>query len=121
MRSGARRAALVLGLLVLAPGAARASDSEPSRGALLLLHSDSACPASVKVSERVAAILGLPVGTTIDELAELTHEGSGLTVRLRGKDQRILGERVLPPDEDCGALEQAAATRTREVDVAAAT
>jgi hypothetical protein len=63
----------------------------------------------VKVSERVAAILGLPVGTTIDEIAELTHEGSGLTVRLRGKGQRLLGERVLPPDEDCGALEQAAA------------
>jgi hypothetical protein len=58
---------------------------------------------------RLNEILGLPSGALLDEAVELTHEGSGLTVRMRTNDQRVLGERVLPPDDDCDALARAVA------------
>jgi len=111
MRGGARWAAVFLGGVLWLPSPARAEEpgAASEAGPIIVVHADSACPAAAPVTGRLAAILGFPPGTVLDELAELTREGSGLSVRLRGKDGRLLGERVLPSDDDCEALAHAAA------------
>jgi len=111
MPGGARLAAAFLGVVLgfPTPGRAEEPSGTSGSGAIIVVHADSACPVSDPVVRRLTAILGFPPGTVLDEFAELAHEGSGLSVRLRSKDRRLLGERVLPADDDCEALAQAAA------------
>lgn len=92
-------------LLVTRAGAA----PDDTSAWLLSIRSDSACPPAALVDRRTRELLGLAAEVALKESVELAHEGTGLSVRLRGEDQRLLGERVLPLEEDCDALARAAA------------
>jgi hypothetical protein len=109
MRFGPRvitRAALGV-VALLAAASARAAPPDAADGWLLSVRSDSACPDAAAVDRRTRDLLGLGRGVTLREFVELSHEGTGLSVRLRGADQALLGERVLPLDEDCDGLARA--------------
>jgi hypothetical protein len=97
----------VAALVLLLAGSARAQPAARDDGWLLSIRSDSACPDAGTVDRRTRELLGLGGDVSLRESVELAHEGSGLSVRLRGDDQRLLGERVLPLDEDCDALARA--------------
>lgn len=95
-------------MVVLAFSAsARGAPDDRTEGWLLAVQSDSACPDAATVDRRTRELLGLAGDVTLKESVELAHEGSGLAVRLRAEDQRMLGERVLPLDDDCDALSRA--------------
>jgi hypothetical protein len=100
------RAALGV-VALLAAASARAAPPDTADGWLLSVRSDSACPDAAAVDRRTRDLLGLGPGVTLRESVELSHEGTGLSVRLRGADQALLGERVLPLDEDCDGLARA--------------
>jgi hypothetical protein len=84
-----------------------AAPPDTTGGWLLSVRSDSACPDAASVDRRTRELLGLGPEVTLRESVELAHEGTGLSVRLRGDEQRLLGERVLPLEEDCEALARA--------------
>jgi hypothetical protein len=100
------RAALGV-VAMLAAASARAAPPETAGDWLLSVRSDSACPEAAAVDRRTRDLLGLGQGVTLRESVELSHEGTGLSVRLRGDNQALLGERVLPLDEDCDGLARA--------------
>jgi hypothetical protein len=95
------------GLLLAVPS--RAEPGARSEGWLLSIRSDSPCPDAAAVDRKTRDLLGVGVETALPESVELTHEGSGLSLKLRSDDQRLLGERVLPLEEDCDALARAVA------------
>jgi hypothetical protein len=102
----ATRAALGVVAMLVAAGAS-AAPPEAASGWLLSVRSDSACPDAATVDGRTRDLLGLGPGVALSEAVELAHEGTGLSVKLRGDDQRLLGERVLPLEDDCDALARA--------------
>jgi hypothetical protein len=92
---------------LLLAGSVRAEPAARDDGWLLSVRSDSACPDAATVDRKTRELLGLGKEVSLRETVELAHEGSGLSLKLRGDDQRLLGERVLPLDEDCDALTRA--------------
>jgi hypothetical protein len=100
------RAALGVAAMLAAAGASAAPD-DTTGGFLLAVRSDSACPSAATVDRRTRDLLGLDARVVLLESVEILHEGTGLSVKLRGGDQGLLGERVLPLDEDCEALARA--------------
>jgi hypothetical protein len=102
----ATRAALGVAA-ILAAANASAAPADTSDGFLLSVRSDSACPDAATVDQRTRDLLGLGAGVALRESVEIVHEGTALSVRLRGADQGLVGERVLPLDEDCDALARA--------------
>jgi hypothetical protein len=110
MRSVSRattRAALGVAAAMLVTASASAAPAATPEGWLLAVRSDSACPDAAMVDRRTRDLLGLGAGVALRESVEILHQGTGLSVKLRGEDQGLLGERVLPLDEDCDALARA--------------
>jgi hypothetical protein len=69
-----------------------------------LVVSAQDCPAAGVVDARVREILGLRPGSALEERAIIDRTGSSLRVTLRGKDDRVLGDRVLRADGSCDEL-----------------
>jgi hypothetical protein len=70
----------------------------------LLVTSGQECPAPGTIDARVREMLGARPSDTFEERATVEREGTSLRVRLRGKDERVLGERVLQVEGTCDEL-----------------
>jgi hypothetical protein len=103
----ATRAALGVAAILAVANASAAPRDTSGGGWLLSVRSDSACPDAATVDRRTRDLLGLGAAVALRESVEIVHEGTGLSVKLRGDDQGLLGERVLPLEEDCDALARA--------------
>ena len=73
-------------------------------GQNLLVTSAQECPAPAAIDARVREILGLGANDVLDERATVDRDGSSLRVTMRGKDNRVLGDRVLRADGSCSEL-----------------
>ncbi len=117
-KGGGRRRSTCASLLFCASVACGFAPAQTARadptadradGAPWHIKSDSACPEGARVEAALWPILGVSSDTALGESIELTHEGSGLAVRMRSREGAPLGERVLPLGEDCEELARAAA------------
>jgi hypothetical protein len=73
-------------------------------GQTLLVTSAQDCPSAAAIDARVRETLGLRANEALEERATVNREGSTLTVTLRGKDGRVLGERSLAAQGNCAEL-----------------
>jgi hypothetical protein len=78
-------------------------------GQALLVASLQDCPAPALVDARVREILGLGAEAVLDEHASIEREGAAIRVTFRGKDEQMLGDRVLQADGSCAELAGAVA------------
>jgi hypothetical protein len=70
----------------------------------LLVASGQDCPAAAAVDARVREMLGMRPSDGFEERAVVDREGASLRVRLRGKDDRVLGDRTLVAEGTCDEL-----------------
>ncbi len=103
----ARSLATGVGVLALSLAARAGAAAADDTGWLLSIRSDSTCPDAALVDRRTRELLGVGTDVALHETVELTHDGTGLSVKLRADEQRLLGERVLPLEDDCDALARA--------------
>jgi hypothetical protein len=78
-------------------------------GHSLVVASVQDCPAPALVDAQVREILGLAAEDPLEERATLAREGNGLRVIVRGKDERVIGERLLQAEGTCDELAGAVA------------
>jgi hypothetical protein len=73
-------------------------------GQVLLVTSGQECPAPAAIDARVREMLGARPSDAFEERATVERDGASLRVRLRGKDERVLGDRVLVAEGTCDEL-----------------
>jgi len=67
------------------------------------------CPEAAAVEAKLRETLGLSSEVRIEERVSVAREGDQLRVTARGKDDRLLGERLLPAEGSCEELAGAVA------------
>lgn len=67
------------------------------------------CPEAATVEAKLRETLGLRAEVPIEERVSVEHRGEQLRVTARGKDDRLLGERLLPAQGSCEELAGAVA------------
>ena len=70
----------------------------------MLVASGQDCPAPAAIDARVREMLGLGSSDVFEERAVVERDGASLRVRLRGKDERVLGDRELVAEGTCDEL-----------------
>jgi hypothetical protein len=67
------------------------------------------CPEAATVEAKLRETLGFQADAPIEERVSVEHQGEQLRVTARGKDDRLLGERLLPAQGNCEELAGAVA------------
>lgn len=75
----------------------------------LWVQSATDCPDAAVVEAKLRETLGLGAEVPLEEGISIGREGEQLRVTARGKDERLLGERLLPAQGSCDELASAVA------------